>query len=288
MHPQITLCAPPDLVPGAALDAVGGVEESSRRGLSEVVALLGGIPGDSGDAGVPVALRRVMQGAALLLEGAESGSLYIVRSGSLKSFRTLEDGYEQVIALAQIGELLGAEALHGGRQPATVVALEDSTVYVLPVRDLPILRRQDSQLDFALERALSRQLVRAAETTAMAAAVASEVRLARFLIWLSGRMSEIGQSPHRLLLRMGRREIASLLCVAHETVSRAFTTLAEQGLLRVDRRDVHLLDLGRLRELARCTRGLPQDGAAAKRCLHQAGLPSTWYPAMPSLAPVAA
>jgi CRP/FNR family transcriptional regulator len=232
---------------------------ADRGRLADLVALLGVEPMDTRDAGIPIALRHVKEGATLLHEGAESTSLYVVRSGSLKAVKTLEDGYEQVLSLAQIGELLGAEALHGGRQPSTVVALENSTVYVLPVGDLQALRAQDSQIDLALQRALSRQLVRAAETTAMAAAVASEVRLARFLIWLSGRMAEIGQSPRRLLLRMGRREIASLLCVAHETVSRAFTTLSEQGYLRVDRRDVELTDIDRLREFARCTRGLQHD-----------------------------
>jgi CRP/FNR family transcriptional regulator len=260
----------------------------SQRGLSELIALLGVEPMATVAAPIPVAVRQVKEGATLLLEGSESNCLYIVRSGSLKSLKTLEDGYEQVLALAQVGELVGAEALHGGRQPASLVALEDSTAYVLPVRDLPALRRQDPQLDLALQMALSRQLVRAAETTAMAAAVASEVRLARFLVWLSGRMAEIGQSPSRLLLRMGRRDIASLLCVAHETVSRAFTILAEQGLLRVDRRDVHLVDLARLRRLSRCTRGLPSEAHLVDRDARETRPSSSWFPGPESCDAVAA
>ncbi len=239
-----------------------GIGTGADRGcLADLIALLGVAPNDARNVGVPIALRQVREGTTLLLEGAAANSLYIVRSGSLKSVKTLEDGYEQVLALAQIGELLGAEALHGGAQPASVVALENATVYVLPVQDLPALRLQDSQLDLALQLALSRQLVRAAETTAMAAAVASEVRLARFLVWLSGRMAETGHSPTRLRLRMGRRDIASLLCVAHETVSRAFSTLSDQGYLQVDRREVQLLDLERLRAFSRFTRGLPRDPA---------------------------
>ena len=123
----------------------------------------------------------------------------------------------------------------------------------------------------------------------MAAAGASEVRLARFLIWLSGRMAEIGQSPHRLLLRMGRRDIASLLCVAHETVSRAFTTLSDQGYLRVDRRDVRLLDPERLRAFARCTRGLPHEHARpAPRAASPSPRRSEWFTSLSSCDPVTA
>ncbi len=217
------------------------------------------------DAQIPLTLWRAHQDTSLLLEGAAATSLYVVRSGSFKCVKTLEDGYDQVLSLALVGELLGAEALHGGRQPATVVALEDTTVYALPVRDLPELRRLCPVLDSALELALSRQLVRAADTASMTAAVASEVRLARFLLWLSARMADIGQSPHRLLLRMGRRDIASLLCVAHETVSRAFTALSDEGHIKVDRRELEILDPDRLRAFARCTRGLLQEPARGRQ-----------------------
>jgi CRP/FNR family transcriptional regulator len=266
------------------------VAPSVDRGLlSDLIALLGARPASASFGGVPLALLHVREGAMLLLEGTPANSLYVVRSGSLKSVKTLEDGYEQVLALAQTGELLGAEALHGGRQPSTVVALEDSTVYAVPVRDLPALRKQDAQLDVALQLALSRQLVRAAETSAMTAAVASEVRLARFLIWLSGRMAEIGQSPNRLLLRMGRRDIASLLCVAHETISRGFTTLADEGYLSVDRRDVHLLDLERLRAFSRITRGVaPETSCAPRRKPATLTARSSWLTTLPSFEPVAA
>jgi CRP/FNR family transcriptional regulator len=111
----------------------------------------------------------------------------------------------------------------------------------------------------ALEQALSRQLVRTAEAAAMSAPVSSEVRLARFLLWLSQCMADAGQSPRRLLLRMGRRDIASLLCVAHETVSRGFTNLATVGYVLARRKEVEILDPEGLRDFARFTRGTPPD-----------------------------
>ena len=239
---------------------------AAKACLRDVLACLG-IDGDEMDRAyppIPIAVWQVYQGGTLLLEGEATTTLYVVRSGSLKSVKVLEDGYDQVLSLALPGELLGSVALHGGLQPSTVVALEDSTVYALPVRDLRALRGACPALDFALQRALSRQLVRAAETTAMSAAVSSEVRLARFLLWMSHRMAEIGQSSHRLLLRMGRRDIASLLCVAHETVSRAFTTLAEAGYVSTRRKDVEILDIDRLREFSLFTRGSAPDGAAGR------------------------
>jgi len=223
-------------------------------------------------------LWHVRQGGTLLLEGELSRTLYVVRSGTLKSARTLEDGYQKILSLALPGELLGYEALHGGRQPSTLIALEETTVYGLPLRDLGDLRLQCPLVDEALHIALSRQLTRAADTAAMNSAVSSDVRLARFLIWMSTRMADLGQSSRRILLRMGRRDIASLLCITHETVSRAFTSLADAGYLTIDRKEVEILDIEELRIFARCSRGLPRAAEGARHAAEAnvGKVPTAW------------
>ena len=110
------------------------------------------------------------------------------------------------------------------------------------------------QLDQLVHRAVSSALTRRGELADVMAAVAAEVRLARFLLQLSRRMAECGQSPRRFHLRMSRRDIASYLGVAHETVSRSFGALARWGWLRVDNREVEILDLPGLKQFALNTR----------------------------------
>lgn len=235
--------------------------------------------GSQAKAAVPI--WRVREGAALLREGEPAASLFVVRSGSFKCLRTGEDGYEQVVSFVQAGGLLGTQALHGGVHAAGAVALEDATVYALARPTLLQLQHDCPQLHEALWRSLCRQLIDAAETAQMMAAVASDARLARLLLWLSRRMAEAGQSPRRLRLRMSRRDIASLLGVAHETVSRSFTLLADKGLLRVDNREVELLDLHALQQRARCTRGLLAEGGAAPAPGAHVNLPAG-APAVPA------
>lgn len=209
--------------------------------------------------------QRLRAGATLVREGQAADALYVVRCGSLKCQRVSEDGYEQVLAFAGPGDVLGFEALHRGTHTTGAVALEDAAVFVLPWSSLREARRQSAALDHALQVALSRQLARTAEMAQMMAAVAAEVRLARFVLWASARAAERGLSATRLRLSMGRRDIASLLGVAHETVSRAFTTLADWGLLRVNNRDIEILDVDALRAATRVTRGLPEEPAAQRR-----------------------
>lgn len=235
------------------LPGVGSLQELLRLlGLSQQAS-------DQSVPALPVPVLRVQADGVLLHEGSRSNTLYVVRSGSFKCLRVQEDGYEQVLTFAQPGELLGWEALHAGVRQANVMAMEVSTVYALASGDLRSLQQRCPLIEEAVRQGLSRQLSRSAETAEMMVAVASEVRLARFILWLSTRMAEAGQSAYRLRLRMGRRDIASMLGVAHETVSRSFTTLADAGLLRVDNRDVEILDLHGLRARARSTRAVVSD-----------------------------
>ena len=228
--------------------------------LSDLLRLMGcGHDLTPDEAAISIPKWQVRSGAALLLEGARASHLYIVRTGTFKCIKTAEDGYEQVLAFAGQGDVIAFEAICGEAQRMGAVALENSIVYALPVREIFSWRRLSPQFDHVLQVALSHQLIRAGQMTELMSAVSSDVRLARFIVWWSSRMVERGQSPRRLLLRMSRREIASLLGVAHETVSRSFSSFVDQGLLRVENRQIEILDPAGLMARTRNTRGLSDD-----------------------------
>jgi CRP/FNR family transcriptional regulator len=207
-----------------------------------------------------VAWHRLHAGETLLHEGALADAIHFVRAGAFKIYRTAEDGYEQVLGFAVRGEVLGFEALANGTHPSAAMALEESSVYSLPLAEFQSLGRRLPELELLVHRAVSSALTRRGELAEMMAAVAAEVRLARFLLQLSRRMADCGQSPRRFHLRMSRRDIASYLGVAHETVSRSFGALARWGLLCVDNREVEILDLPGLKQFAQNTRRAVDDG----------------------------
>jgi CRP/FNR family transcriptional regulator len=202
----------------------------------------------------PVPIRRLLSGETLFREGAHAESIHFVRSGTFKVFHTAQDGYEQVLGFVGRAEVLGFDAVCTHSHPSEAVALEDSTVYVLLLRDLFALVERHPAFGRVVQLAVSNALTRQGELADVMAAVAAEVRLARFLMHLSHRMAARGQSPHRFVLRMGRRDIASYLGVAHETVSRSFSALAGWGLVTVDNREVAIVDIDGLRTLSQGTR----------------------------------
>jgi CRP/FNR family transcriptional regulator len=223
--------------------------------MADLLDAMGAEQGDRSAAlQVPIAVRRLRAGESLVHQGATAEALYFVRAGTFKAFHTDVDGYEQVLAFATRGEVLGFDALCMESHPTAIAALESSSVFVVLRSDLMALGMTVPAFTMALQRAGSLSLARSRELADLMAAVASEVRLARFLIHVSQRMAAARMSPRRFHLSMGRREIASLLGVANETVSRSFSALSLAGLLHVADRDVEILDMEGLKAYARSTR----------------------------------
>jgi CRP/FNR family transcriptional regulator len=79
------------------------------------------------------------------------------------------------------------------------------------------------------------------------AGMKADARLSAFLIGLSQRFANLGYSAMRFRLRMTREEIGSYLGLTLETVSRLFSRFSGEGLIRIDRREIEILDFTALR-----------------------------------------
>jgi CRP/FNR family transcriptional regulator len=191
----------------------------------------------------------------LIHEGQAFEALYFVSCGSFKCVQTDLEGYEQVLEFAIHGDLLGLDGLGRSHHASGAVALQDSAVVVLPFRNFMALSQDVPALGSLLLRATGDEVLRRSSTQYLMSAPRAEVRLARFLLQQAERQAAIGHSDRRLRLCMSRRDIASYLGVAHETVSRALGTLAAEACIKVSQRDIELTDLEALREVQRMTRG---------------------------------
>jgi CRP/FNR family transcriptional regulator len=78
----------------------------------------------------------------------------------------------------------------------------------------------------------------------------SEERIAAFLLDLIDQLHARGFYKKEIILRMTREEIGSLLPLNLETVSRTFSKFATDGILEVNHRQLHILDMNALRDKA--------------------------------------
>jgi CRP/FNR family transcriptional regulator len=185
---------------------------------------------------------RVRKGDVLVHGGEPFRNLYTVRLGSCKSVVTTPGGQEQLAGYHISGDLVGSEAIFGGRHDATVTALEDSEFCVIPMERLEAVARTDAGLQHAIHALMSREIGRERKVMLMLGAMRAEQRLATFLLDLAERYAARGYSSSAFVLRMTREEIGCHLGLKLETVSRLFSRFHRERLIRVDGREVQILD----------------------------------------------
>jgi len=193
-------------------------------------------------------------GEHLFRESDKAEALYVVKSGSAKVYFTSKDGSEQVVAFYMPGDVLGLDALGVEKHSSSALALESTSVCVIPITALEeaCTMISSSGWHHCLYKLLSRELIRDHRTMELITKKDAEAKMASFLINLSGRFKERGYSASRFNLSMKRSEIGSHLGLAVETVSRILTRFQEDGLLRVERRRVQIYDHSALQALAGC------------------------------------
>ena len=186
--------------------------------------------------------RSVERGEALFRHGDPFQSLFAVRTGFFKTSVTAEDGRDQVTGFQMAGELLGLDGISDDRHNCDAIALEDSTVCVIPYDQLEGLSLRITDLQRIFHKVMSREIVRDHGVMLLLGSMRAEERLAAFLLNLTQRLHQRGYSRHELILRMTREEIGSYLGLKLETVSRTFSKFQEEGLLEVKQRQIRILD----------------------------------------------
>ena len=193
--------------------------------------------------------RRLKAGQRLTSQGEPLEALYIVAEGFLKTFVADETGNQLVLGFPLQGDLVGADGLCNHRHASYAVALTDAEVVVVPFRSIATLGRSLDDFEQLIYRAISRELVTDHALRSLIGTLGAEARVARFLALFAERCGQAGQPAERFTLPMTRQEIGSYLGLTLETVSRAFSALAESGLIEVAQREVELNDVEQLRTL---------------------------------------
>jgi CRP/FNR family transcriptional regulator len=188
------------------------------------------------------------EGAHIFREGEPFNALAAVRSGTVKTYVNDSEGREQVQGFFLPGEVIGLGAISQARYPCNAVALDSVTLCRFSFSTMVSLASRMPMLQQQLFRLLSQDIGKAA---LLAGNYTADERMAAFLVALSRRYAARGFSASRFRLTMTRTDIANYLRLATETVSRALRRFQDERLIRVDLREVELLDLPALRRIAR-------------------------------------
>jgi CRP-like cAMP-binding protein len=176
-------------------------------------------------------------GQVVFLEGEQEVALYVVQQGWLKAVKMSPDGREQVLHFIGPGEVFNAIGVFvEATNPATVIALEPTTVWVIQKNNM--LKLLDDYPELArvvIQRLAGRvqQLIAMVEDLSLRTI---EARLARYLIEQS-----TAEQLHRPRWAT-QAELANRLGTVPDVLNRALRSLAKDQLIRVERHQIQILD----------------------------------------------
>lgn len=194
--------------------------------------------------------RPMARGTHLFRNGDPFDSIYVVRSGAVKSTMVTADGEEHVLNLYLSGEVVGLNAIDHASYPTSAVALDTTAVCEIPYQRLEQLGREIPGLNQALVKLISRELLIEQEMALAMAKRTAEERVVIALVRLAVRTGGEAGLARRFRLPTSRRDLSNYLGLAPETVSRLFKRLEAQDVIAIDERDIILLDVPRLYDLA--------------------------------------
>ena len=194
--------------------------------------------------------RRIPRDTTLYRMGDLFTNLYAIRLGHFKTYQVNAGGEQQVTGFQMAGELLGMDAISADRHHCDAVALEDSEVCEIPFPRLEELFGHIPTLLHHFHRMMSQEITREQSIMLLLGNMRAEQRFAAFLVNLSSRYAARGYSSTNFQLRMSREEIGNYLGLTIESISRLLSRFKKEGWLRVNNREIEILDPPRLKSLA--------------------------------------
>jgi CRP/FNR family transcriptional regulator, cyclic AMP receptor protein len=186
-------------------------------------------------------LRRLTAGQEIFHKDDPGDGLFGVLSGSVAFTLDSADGKELTLNVLGPGEFFGEIALLDGKgRSATAQAREDSELLFIPRGDFLAFFSQRPQAMIGIIELLCARLRLATDRAADTAFLDLSRRLAKRLVWL------LDGAPPPAAVRISHAELASMLGVSRERVTRQLSAWSSKGILDQGRGRIVVRDRGAL------------------------------------------
>ncbi len=180
--------------------------------------------------------RSYSAGETIFIEGDPGRAAYLVAEGRVRVHRTSRAGREQVLARIGLGQLFNTVPLfrHDARNHATAQAATDVTVYAILREDLLRLVQDSPELALVILRDFAERLDHLTNLVEDLSLRTVRGRLARFLL--------VHAKEGTVRRQWTQEEMASELGTVRDVIGRALRSFASEGLIRMDRHRIVLVD----------------------------------------------
>lgn len=197
--------------------------------------------------------RRLEEGETYFKAGDVPRAFAVVVSGQLKFTRFNKAGKEQVFGYGNAGDVAGLTALTDPYRPwaADCVARSSTEVIEIELAALRDKMHSEPALAMAVITELTRTLNQMTNLVDQLSLKDAHNRLALWLeTWLVKNHPDAGDRDVLVVLPYTQSEVAAQIGTVREVVSRGFSRMEKEGILKASGKRVTILSRAKLREMA--------------------------------------
>jgi len=199
------------------------------------------------------AVKRLEDGEVYLNAGQPPKAFCVVLSGQLKFYRVNKAGKEQVFGYAKPNDVFGLSSLTDPYRTVPVSCISRANTEIAEI-DLPAMREimhREPQLAVAILKEQSRRYSDMLDLVDQLSLKDAHNRLAKWLdSWIGENMPDAGDHEVLIVLPFTQSEIAAQIGTVREVVSRGFSRMEKDGILRASGKRVTIQSRKRLRQMA--------------------------------------
>ena len=186
--------------------------------------------------------RRCAAGELVLAEGEPCQGLSFVVSGRVKAFKVSQDGREQVLRVLGPGRTFNdVPVFDGGPNPASIAALEESVVGLIPAQRIRALVDERPEVAAAVIGVLAARLRAMTEMVEDLALRGVAARVARLLLECSRGAPSLAEGGGEHCAHLTHQQLAAMTGTVREVVQRALKALEREGAVELARGRIHVL-----------------------------------------------
>jgi CRP-like cAMP-binding protein len=191
------------------------------------------------------------KGEIIFREGALPSGIFYIVEGKVKKYKLDQDGREQIIYVANSGELIGYHALLAeDRYPDSAATLEKSRVAFIPKEDFLEVLEKSETLSRRLLKTLSHEFAVLANSLSLFSHKTVRERLAVQLIVLMEKYKQNFTPGMPVEINLSRDDLASIVGTVRENVVRVLSELKEKNIISTRGRKIIVHDVEKLIAIA--------------------------------------
>ncbi|MCR2822541.1 Crp/Fnr family transcriptional regulator [Lederbergia panacisoli] len=194
--------------------------------------------------------RSLSKKSIVFSEGSEKEAVYFIKQGLVKTYKTDENGHEQIVSFLKAGDMFPHTGFFNQNPyPATAETIVDTVLLAIPLQMFEHLMMNTPSIGIKMMRVMGDIIMELQQRLQVLSGKDVKQRALSFLLRLAEQHG-VEKEENTIIINvpMTHQEFANSVGTTRETINRLLNQLGKDNILKVDRNRIVITDVEALKE----------------------------------------